>query len=205
MNLDVIYEDEALLVINKPSGMLSVPGRGAEKYDSAQSRCQALYPSAMAVHRLDMATSGILLISKHKEAERFYKKQFELRLPRKQYQALVAGHLRQEYGRFDAPMCVDWERRPRQKICYEHGKEALTDYRVLAQEALGSRVLLEPRTGRSHQLRLHLAHAGHPILGDEFYHPEGSASAPRLYLHAQRLDIARFQGGVLLLVAATPF
>ena len=128
MNLDIHYEDPDIYVINKPAGLLSVPGRGDDKYDSVQSRCQISAPAAMAAHRLDMATSGLLLIAKHKAAERHYKQEFAARRVEKRYIAVVHGSLADDRGDIEYPLITDWERRPRQKICYEHGKTAHTSY-----------------------------------------------------------------------------
>ena len=149
MNLDIHYEDPDIYVINKPAGLLSVPGRGDDKYDSVQSRCQISAPVAMAAHRLDMATSGLLLIAKHKAAERHYKQEFAARRVEKRYIAVVHGSLADDRGDIEYPLITDWERRPRQKICYEHGKAAHTSYEVLARDGATSRVALTPHTGRS--------------------------------------------------------
>lgn len=194
MNLDIHYEDPDIYVINKPAGLLSVPGRGDDKYDSVQSRCQAFAPAAMAAHRLDMATSGLLLIAKHKAAERHYKQEFAARRVEKRYIAVVHGNIAADHGDIEYPLITDWERRPRQKICYEHGKAAHTSYEVLARDGATTRVALTPHTGRSHQLRVHLAAIGHPILGDEFYADENPPAAPRLLLHAETLAAANLHG-----------
>ncbi|MDO4436223.1 MAG: RluA family pseudouridine synthase [Cardiobacteriaceae bacterium] len=201
--LNVIYEDRDVFVVNKPSGLLSVPGRGEEKFDSVQSRCQALCAGAMAVHRLDMATSGILMIAKHKEAERHYKTVFEKRFASKTYIAIAQGIMSEKQGSMTEPMRTDWERRPIQMIDFEQGKPAHTDFEVLSYEQGHTRVKLYPHTGRSHQLRLHLAHRGHPILGDEFY---GNAQlSPRLLLHATALKLPRLDGKSLHIICPTPF
>lgn len=203
MKLELVYEDADLFAVNKPAGLLSVPGKGAEKFASAQSYCQEVCVGAVAVHRLDMATSGLLLIAKHKEAERYYKGLFEQRRVAKVYHALVEGEIQPARGLMDYPLIVDWERRPRQKVCYETGKAALTHYELLGYENGRSRLALYPHTGRSHQLRVHLATRGHPIIGDEFYnetHP-----GPRLLLHAHQLDLPRRDGQQLRLVCPTPF
>ena len=203
MKLELIYEDGDIFAVNKPAGLLSVPGRGADKFASVQSYCQEICVGAMAIHRLDMATSGVLLVAKHKEAERFYKMQFEQRTVEKVYEALVRGHLTPPAGLMDFPLIVDWERRPMQKVCYETGRPALTRYQLLGHEGDDSRVALYPHTGRSHQLRVHLAHLGFPILGDEFYNP--TDARPRLMLHARRLEVRRPDGEQLILISPTPF
>ena len=205
MPLDIHYEDPDIYVINKPAGLLSVPGRGEEKYDSVQSRCQAFAPAAMAAHRLDMATSGLLLIAKHKAAERHYKQQFAARRVEKRYIAVVHGNIADDRGDIEYPLITDWERRPRQKICYEHGKTAHTSYKVLARDGATTRVALTPHTGRSHQLRVHLAAIGHPILGDEFYADEHLPPAPRLMLHAETLAAANLHGIWQTFHLAAPF
>ena len=205
MNLDIHYEDPDIYVINKPAGLLSVPGRGDDKYDSVQSRCQEFAPAAMAAHRLDMATSGLLLIAKHKAAERHYKQEFAARRVEKRYIAVVHGSLADDRGDIEYPLITDWERRPRQKICYEHGKTAHTSYEVLARDGATTRVALTPHTGRSHQLRVHLAAIGHPILGDEFYADEHLPPAPRLMLHAETLAAANLHGIWQTFHLAAPF
>ena len=204
-DLDIHYEDPDILVINKPPGLLSVPGRGEDKYDSVQSRCREIAPEAMAAHRLDMATGGLLLIAKHKAAERHYKQEFAARRVEKRYIALAHGILTPTSGDIRYPLITDWERRPRQKIDYEHGKNAHTGYRVLVVENGNSRVALTPHTGRSHQLRVHLAAIGHPILGDEFYADEHLPPAPRLMLHAETLTATNLRGIRQLFHLAAPF
>ncbi len=187
----VLYQDEHIMVVNKPSGLLSVPGRALEHRDSVMARIQDDYPTAESVHRLDMATSGVLIVALTKAAERELKRQFREREPKKSYIACVWGHLALDEGLVDLPLICDWPNRPKQKVCAETGKAAQTQYQVLARYADGTtRVLLMPITGRSHQLRVHMLALGHPILGDGFYaHPEAKASAPRLLLHAQELAI----------------
>ena len=148
----------------------------------------------MAAHRLDMATSGLLLIAKHKAAERHYKQEFAARRVEKRYIAVVHGDIGSDAGDIEYPLITDWERRPRQKICYQHGKAAHTSYQVLARNGTTTRVALTPHTGRSHQLRVHLAAIGHPILGDEFYAEENPPAAPRLLLHAETLAVANLHG-----------
>ncbi|MGL4486456.1 MAG: bifunctional tRNA pseudouridine(32) synthase/23S rRNA pseudouridine(746) synthase RluA [Yersinia sp. (in: enterobacteria)] len=187
----ILYQDEHIVVVNKPSGLLSVPGRAPENKDSVMTRIQVDYPAAQSVHRLDMATSGVIVVALTKAAERELKRQFREREPKKSYIARVWGHLVQDQGLIDLPLICDWPNRPKQKVCYETGKSAQTEYRVLSRDADGTtRVKLSPITGRSHQLRVHMLAMGHPILGDGFYaHPEAKAMASRLQLHAQELCI----------------
>ena len=189
--LDLVYRDDYIAVVNKPSGLLSVPGNQPQYYDSAMSRVKEKYGFCEPAHRLDMATSGILLFALSKAADRELKRQFREREPKKYYQALVWGHVEQDHGGVELPLICDWENRPRQKICFERGKRAVTFYDVLQRYPNNTtRVKLTPITGRSHQLRLHMLALGHPILGDKFYaHPQAKALSPRLCLHAESLQI----------------
>jgi len=189
--LHILYQDAHIIVVNKPSGLLSVPGRAPEHKDSLMLRIQADYPAAESVHRLDMATSGVIVVALTKAAERELKRQFREREPKKVYIARVWGHLEHDEGMVDLPLICDWPNRPLQKVCFATGKAAQTAYQVLARDADGStRVKLLPITGRSHQLRVHMLALGHPILGDRFYaHPQARAMAERLQLHAQELRI----------------
>ena len=189
--LDLVYRDDYIAVVNKPSGLLSVPGNQPQYYDSAMSRVKEKYGFCEPAHRLDMATSGILLFALSKAADRELKRQFREREPKKYYQALVWGHLEQDHGVVELPLICDWENRPRQKICFERGKRAVTFYDVLQRYPNNTtRIKLTPITGRSHQLRLHMLALGHPILGDKFYaHPQAKALSPRLCLHAESLLI----------------
>ena len=189
--LDLVYRDDYIAVVNKPSGLLSVPGNQPQYYDSAMSRVKEKYGFCEPAHRLDMATSGILLFALSKAADRELKRQFRERESKKYYQALVWGHVEQDHGVVELPLICDWENRPRQKICFERGKRAVTFYDVLQRYPNNTtRVKLTPITGRSHQLRLHMLALGHPILGDKFYaHPQAKALSPRLCLHAESLQI----------------
>lgn len=192
--LDVLYRDDHILVLNKQSGLLSVPGNRPEYYDSAMTRVQQKYGFTEPAHRLDMATSGVLLFALSKVAEKELKRQFREREPQKHYVAVVWGRLGQavgEKGTMNFPLVCDWENRPRQKICYERGKKAVTHYEVLAHYPNNTtRVKLTPVTGRSHQLRVHCLALGHPIVGDKFYaNPLAKSLSPRLCLHAQSLTI----------------
>ncbi|HHL2558443.1 TPA: bifunctional tRNA pseudouridine(32) synthase/23S rRNA pseudouridine(746) synthase RluA [Yersinia enterocolitica] len=196
----ILYQDQHIMVVNKPSGLLSVPGRAPENKDSIMTRIQAEFPTAESVHRLDMATSGVIVVALTKAAERELKRQFREREPKKSYVARVWGHLEQDEGLIDLPLICDWPNRPKQKVCYETGKSSQTQYQVLSRDADGStRVKLSPITGRSHQLRVHMLALGHPILGDGFYaHPEAKAMASRLQLHAQELCITHPEFGTVM-------
>ena len=189
--LDIIYQDNYIALINKPSGLLSVPGNRPEYLDSATTRVRQKFGFAEAAHRLDMSTSGIILFALSKNAEKELKRQFRDRETNKHYQALIWGHPEQESGFINLPLICDWENRPRQKICYQHGKRAVTHYQVLERYPNNTaRVRLTPITGRSHQLRVHMLALGHPILGDKFYaHPAAKALVPRLCLHAESLSL----------------
>lgn len=189
--LDIIYHDNHLMVINKPAGLLSVPGSQPQYYDSAMNRIKDKYGFCEPAHRLDMSTSGIIVFAMSKAADRELKRQFREREPKKSYLALVWGHPEKDGGTVELPLICDWENRPRQMICFERGKSAVTNYRVLSRLPDNcARVKLMPVTGRSHQLRLHMLALGHPILGDKFYaHPQAKAMTPRLCLHAECLQI----------------
>ena len=192
--LNIISKNKDLIIIDKPAGILSVPGRGIEKQDSVEFRIKKHFPSARAVHRLDMETSGLILLAKHLEAERHYKICFEKRLTEKEYVAICNGEFANITGEIDFPLRTDWENRPRQMICYEHGKVAKTLYRVIQKEENNRyRVLLKPITGRSHQLRVHLAAIGNPIVGDRLY-GGGESEFPRLLLHSYSLKIPDLSG-----------
>ncbi|CAH0526853.1 bifunctional tRNA pseudouridine(32) synthase/23S rRNA pseudouridine(746) synthase RluA [Vibrio hippocampi] len=186
--IETQFEDQDIIVVNKPSGLLSVPGRAPEHYDSMWGRLVERYPEIQVVHRLDMSTSGLMLLAKNKQAERSLKKQFQYRLTHKVYYARVWGTPSEAQGLIDLPLICDWPNRPRQMVCYEHGKPSQTYYEVVKSEQQTSIVRLFPITGRSHQLRVHLMALGHPIVGDEFYAtPEALAYSERLELHAAEL------------------
>lgn len=209
--IDVVYADASLLVLNKPSGLLSVPGRGADKQDCLSRRVQRLYPDALIVHRLDMATSGLMLMARGIAMQRALSSLFERREVHKRYVAVVDGRLAPAptpdgWGLIDLPIVVDWPRRPLRIIDAVLGKPSQTRWRALAFDAAthSTRVELEPLTGRSHQLRVHLQALGHPILGDALYAPEAvQAKAPRLLLHACALGFVHPVSGEALLVEST--
>ena len=188
---ETIYADAHLLVLNKPAGLLSVPGKGDDKQDCLSSRVQKSYPDALIVHRLDMATSGLMLMGRGAFMQTALSKLFETRAIHKRYVAVVDGHMdaEQEWQLIDLPIALDWPNRPL-RIIHADGKPSHTRWRVLHYnaDANTTRVELEPITGRSHQLRVHLKALGHPILGDALYAPAGvQAKATRLLLHAFEL------------------
>ncbi len=189
--LEILFIDNYLMAVNKPSGLLSVPGRGEDKQDSLISRVQLRYPEALIVHRLDMETSGILLLARDKETHRRLSRAFQERQVAKQYLAVVDGCLSESSGEVDLPLICDWPNRPLQKVCLEHGKPSLTRYQRLDYDAARdvSRVALFPVTGRSHQLRVHMLALGHAIVGDPLYAcAAAQAKASRLLLHACQLS-----------------
>lgn len=184
----VVHADDRLVVVDKPAGLLSVPGR--TEPDCASARVQALHPDALVVHRLDQATSGLLLFARGAAAQRRLSADFAERRIAKAYVAVVAGRLEGE-GQIDLPLAADWPNRPRQQVDLERGKPSQTRWRVLGHEGPHTRVRLEPLTGRSHQLRVHLAALGHAILGDALYAaPDIAAASPRLLLHASELGVS---------------
>jgi tRNA pseudouridine32 synthase / 23S rRNA pseudouridine746 synthase len=196
--LALVHADDHLLVFDKPAGLLAVPGRGPENQDCLSARAQAAYPDALIVHRLDMATSGLIVMARGIEAQRRLSMGFEKRRVHKRYVAIVAGALPNPqpdngWNSIDLPLILDWLARPRSKVDHDIGKPSLTRWR-LAPEASPipgtTRLALEPVTGRSHQLRVHLQAIGHPIVGDPLYASEAQeAMAPRLLLHAQAIEI----------------
>jgi tRNA pseudouridine32 synthase/23S rRNA pseudouridine746 synthase len=253
--LDLIYRDESLLVANKPAGLLAVPGRGADKQDCLASRVQAEFPDALVVHRLDMATSGLLLFARGAEMQRRLSHLFREREVQKRYVAVVSGRLERSAGEIDLPLVADWPNRPKQKVDVASGKHSLTRYRVLGygeavhasipdetsshsarlskdasqvagyqherhhsfapssvrpevskgeRDACTTRVELEPVTGRTHQLRVHMAAIGHPILGDALYGGEAGGRVERLLLHASALSFAHPLNAELLSLASEP-
>jgi tRNA pseudouridine32 synthase/23S rRNA pseudouridine746 synthase len=211
--LDVVHLDPGFIVLVKPPGLLSEPGRGESKHDSLLVRAQARHPGARIVHRLDMMTSGLIVLALEARTHAALSAAFRERRVAKRYEALVHGPWLEGdakaplAGAIDLPLIVDWPNRPRQVVCHETGKPSLTHYRVLAGDERHAgtddaphrlaRVALEPVTGRTHQLRVHLAALGHPIAGDPFYGRHGDAS-PRMMLHATGLEIAHPASGAPL-------
>ncbi len=186
--IELLYHDDHIVVANKPHDLLSVPGRGADNQDCLWHRLQRQYPTARIVHRLDCATSGVMVLGLDADSHRELSRQFHDRETSKRYIAVVSGVLRQQEGAVELPLRCDWDNRPRQMVDFDQGKKALTHYRVLEQLDDRARVELIPITGRSHQLRVHMQALGHPILGDRFYADSiALAQADRLLLHAQQL------------------
>lgn len=185
--LEVVHSDSAMIVAVKPAGLLSVPGRGPDKADCLSSRLAAAFGDVLIVHRLDMETSGLIVFARTPEAQRALSRQFEARAVFKAYVARLEGEIPGGSGVVDLPLVNDWPNRPRQKVCFETGKPSRTRWRIVARGSGETRIVLQPITGRSHQLRVHMAALGHPILGDTLY---GSrVGADRMMLHAGRLRL----------------
>ena len=192
----VLHEDDDLLVVAKPSGLLSTPGKAAEHADCLIARLNALYPEATLVHRLDCATSGVMVFARNRAAHRHLGLQFERRKTRKTYLAEIWGQPADDAGEIDLPLICDWPNRPKQMVSFEHGKPALTRWQVIERGECSTRVRLYPHTGRSHQLRVHMLALGYPILGDRFYAAgEALTASPRLALHAESLELHHPTGG----------
>lgn len=207
MTLEVLHEDAALLALDKPAGLLAVPGRGADKQDCLWQRVRERWPDALVVHRLDMATSGLMLFARGPAVQRRLSMDFAARRIEKHYVALVQGDMADAAGRIELPLAADWPRRPLQKVDPRHGKAAVTDWRRLDFDAAWqtSRLTLQPLTGRTHQLRVHLAAVGHPILGDALYAPpDVQARAERLMLHASALGLVHPGSGQRLELRCKP-
>ncbi|WP_296418825.1 RluA family pseudouridine synthase [Pseudooctadecabacter sp.] len=193
--LDVIHHDHEILIVNKPSGLLSVPGKGPHLADCLIARVQDVFPTALLIHRLDRDTSGVMVFALTPHAQRHIGLQFEKRQTKKTYVARVAGRLDPKTGTVDLPLIVDWPNRPKQMVCHDTGKQAVTDWRVVKSSDDESRVRLMPKTGRSHQLRVHMLALGHPILGDPFYATGPARDHPRLMLHSEELRLRHPDGG----------
>ncbi len=193
------FVDDHLIVAEKPPGLLSVPGRGPDRQDCLVARVRDQFPDALTVHRLDQATSGLIVLARGPQAHRTLSMAFAGREVAKRYVAVVAGQVQDDEGVVDLPLITDWPNRPRQMIDHVLGKPSLTRYRVLSRDPATTRVALEPVTGRSHQLRVHMLSLGHPILGDEFYAPPDIAAAsPRLLLHAETLTLPHPETGATM-------
>ncbi|UWR33911.1 RluA family pseudouridine synthase [Sulfitobacter sp. W027] len=204
--LVILHEDAEVLLVDKPAGLLSVPGKGEHLADCLIARVQAVFPEALLVHRLDRDTSGVMIFAMTPHAQRHLGLQFEKRMTRKTYVARVWGVPEEKSGTVDLPLIVDWPNRPLQKVCHETGKPAQTDWKMLKTDGETSRVRLFPKTGRSHQLRVHMLALGHPILGDPFYATGPARDFPRLMLHSEELRFNHPQGGTSTKVRAkAPF
>ena len=193
--LEILHEDAEVILVDKPSGLLSVPGKGAHLADCLIARVQAIFPEALLVHRLDRDTSGVMIFARTPHAQRHLGLQFEKRMTRKTYVARVWGVPAEKSGTVDLPLIVDWPNRPRQMVCHESGKPAQTDWKVIKTEGETARLRLFPKTGRSHQLRVHMLALGHPILGDPFYATGPARDYPRLMLHSEELRFNHPEGG----------
>lgn len=187
--LAILHEDRHVLVVSKPAGLLSVPGKLAGREDCLLSRLRILRWDALLVHRLDCDTSGVMVFARTKAAQGFLGQEFEQRRAEKTYVARVAGKVAGEGGRIDLPITTDWPNRPRQMVSHEHGRHAVTEWEVIGRTPGETRLRLRPLTGRSHQLRVHLLALGHPILGDPIYAGAEARAQPRMMLHAETLAL----------------
>ena len=204
--LHILHDDHQVVLVNKPAGLLSVPGKGAHLADCLIARLARVFPTVLLVHRLDRDTSGVMIFALTPLAQRHLSWQFEERVPKKTYLARVWGRMEQAEGVVDLPLCIDWPNRPLQKVDHQNGRPALTEWQALKRGDDESRVRLMPRTGRSHQLRVHMLALGHPILGDPFYATGPAREHPRLMLHAERLEFRHPDGGRWTKVSqAAPF
>lgn len=203
--LDYVYVDEHFLILNKPYGLLSVQGKPLHHKDCLEFRVREDYPEATAVHRLDHSTSGLILFARGEEIKSLISRQFQARTVKKSYIARVWGEVKDDEGVIDIPLRKNWQDSPRQMVCYERGKQAITRWNVLERGNGSTLLALYPETGRTHQLRLHTLHIGHPILGDELYAPDPAyEAAPRLLLHAAELSFAHPLTGEVLAFSKAP-
>ena len=199
--LTILHQDADLVAVDKPSGLLSVPGKPETHRDCLEHRVRADFPASLLIHRLDLETSGVMIFALNKPAQKHINLQFERRQVKKTYIARVSGVIEQDAGAIDLPLIADWPRRPMQKVCRETGKPSLTRWQVLCRETDATRVELKPETGRSHQLRVHMKEIGHPILGDPFYASEAVfRAAQRMQLHASGLVLRHPATGVYLTI-----
>ena len=192
------------MFVDKPAGLLSVPGRGAHLADCLMARLEAAYPLVLLVHRLDRDTSGVMVFARDAAAQRHLGLQFERRVPTKTYVARVRGRLEPAAGSVDLPLAVDWPNRPLHRVDHEGGRPARTDWRVVRAGKDETRVRLTPRTGRTHQLRVHMLSLGHPILGDPFYAPETMGEHPRMMLHSESLRLRHPADGTWMTASSAP-
>lgn len=204
--LVILHDDHEVILVDKPSGLLSVPGKGEHMADCLMARVKAVFPTALLVHRLDRDTSGVMIFALTPHAQRHLGLQFEKRQTKKTYVARVWGEMVEKTGTVDLPLIVDWPNRPRQMVDHVNGKQAVTDWRVQRIENGETRVRLMPKTGRSHQLRVHMLALGHPILGDPFYAEGPAGDFPRLMLHSETLQFRHPDGGHgMRITAKCPF
>lgn len=202
----ILHDDDQILIVDKPAGLLSVPGRGEDRADCLIARLRVAFPTVLLVHRLDLDTSGVMVFALTPHAQKHLGQQFERRQTRKSYVARVYGSMTEKTGTVDLPLIVDWPNRPRQKVDHETGRPAVTDWRVIRTTQTETRVRLFPLTGRSHQLRVHMASLGHPILGDPLYASGEAADFPRLMLHAESLRLRHPDSNVTMTFSApVPF
>ncbi|HMO07283.1 MAG TPA: pseudouridine synthase [Paracoccaceae bacterium] len=202
----ILHEDAQLIVVDKPAGLLSVPGKGPDKADCLIARLQRMYPRVLLVHRLDGDTSGLIVFARTSAAQVALAGQFERRETGKVYAARVWGRVGPDRGTVDLPLTVDWPNRPRQHVNHQTGRPAVTDWAVTVRGEAETRMRLMPRTGRSHQLRVHMLALGHPILGDSLYATGAAAAFARLMLHAETLSFAHPATGAQVSFAApAPF
>ena len=198
----ILHIDDQIIVVDKQAGLLSVPGKLEGRQDCLESRLRAIYPDTLLVHRLDCDTSGVMIFARTKKAQGFLGQEFEKRRAKKVYVARLWGHLLPDAGRVDLPICADWPNRPKQMVNYELGRPAQTDWQVVDRPPGETRVRLMPLTGRSHQLRLHMAEQGHPILGDPIYAGGAAQAFARLMLHAESLELHHPANGRLVSFSA---
>lgn len=205
--LHVLHEDGALIFVDKPADLLSVPGKGDSLSDCVIARLHKRYPEALLVHRLDVATSGVMVFARNPQAQRHLGLQFEKRYTQKIYTAKIAGQINGDSGYVNLPLCADWPNRPRQMVSFEHGKPSLTHWIKTDEKQNYARISLHPITGRSHQLRVHMWALGHAIIGDRIYAlDEAFHAAPRLCLHAKSLSLRHPNGGeVITITSPCPF
>ena len=201
--LNYLYLDDDLIIVEKPSGLLSVPGK--TEPDCLESRIKKQHPKALTIHRLDMATSGVMVFAKNSNAQRHIGLQFEKRMIEKTYIARVNGLIEQDEGEINLPLITDWPNRPKQKVCHQDGKASQTFWKVSRRADTSTRVMLFPKTGRSHQLRVHMLAIGHPILGDRLYADDAAYNqAKRLQLHAHKLKLRKPTGGDWIVFESPP-
>ena len=193
--LVILHDDHEVVLVDKPSGLLSVPGKGEHLADCLMARVKAVFPQALLIHRLDRDTSGVMIFALTPHAQRHLGLQFEKRQTKKTYIARVWGEMEEKTGTVDLPLIVDWPNRPLQMVDHENGRQAVTDWRVQRTGNGETRVRLMPKTGRSHQLRVHMLALGHPILGDPFYAKGPAGDYPRLMLHSETFQFRHPDGG----------